>query len=249
MLKNLSSRYVPKKSLIDIERLNEISFQVGAIASASLLKKANKPTHEMTGDFGSMKKSCGQLVRNYTADDLLNKQIVAVTNFAPRRIAGIKSEYLTLGFFDEQNDGQAIVITPHVAVANGVTLWANFKQNLSAPEVSYDRFEQAEIKSCTVIDIVHWKEANCTFCVVDFGEGVKDLAFVPGNLAGDRVSLLNRQIAVVANVTKSSLERVANCVRDTNLIAMSAPLTHHQQSRDVALIVIDKPVRNGLDLF
>jgi hypothetical protein len=129
---------------------------------------------------------------------------------------------------------------------------ANFKlgESESAAEVSFERFEQIEIKSCTLVDVVQVRgEANRAYCVVDFGEGVKDLAFVPGNLVGDRASLLNRQVAVVANVSKRSLDRVARCALDTHLIALCAPVTHHRQCRDVAMIVIDKPVRNGLDLY
>jgi tRNA-binding protein len=50
-------------------------------------------------DFGDegIKTSSAQITQNYSVEDLVGKQIVAVTNFAPKRVAGVKSEVLVLG--------------------------------------------------------------------------------------------------------------------------------------------------------
>lgn len=55
-------------------------------------------------DFGpeiGMKRSSAQLTTLYAADDLLEKQVLAVVNFPPRQIANFFSEVLVLGLEQE----------------------------------------------------------------------------------------------------------------------------------------------------
>ncbi|MFV0249397.1 MAG: hypothetical protein ACK5H1_10645 [Tenacibaculum sp.] len=60
--------------------------------------KTKKPAYILEVDFGKFgtKTSSTQLTKNHQLKYLINKQIVAVTNFAPKRIAGIKFEVLVL---------------------------------------------------------------------------------------------------------------------------------------------------------
>lgn len=128
MLKQLGNRLQPTKPLVDANALRKLMFEVGTLTKVSPIAKAKKPSFEMEASFGEnrTKKSCGQFVRNYNIDELLNKQVFALTNLAPVRIAGIKSEYLTLGFADEQQDGQAIGISPFQRVSNGTRIVMSF---------------------------------------------------------------------------------------------------------------------------
>lgn len=90
----------------------ELDIRVGVIVDVQDFPEARKPAYKLTIDFGSelgMKKSSAQLPANYSKEDLLGKQILAVVNFPPRQIGPMKSEVLTLGLPDM--DGNCILVT------------------------------------------------------------------------------------------------------------------------------------------
>ncbi|MFA7191699.1 MAG: tRNA-binding protein [Candidatus Paceibacterota bacterium] len=92
--------------MIKVENLSQIEFTdflkigmyVGTILSVSLNEKAIKPAYVLEIDFGAygIKKSSAQITENYSPENLLGKQIIAVLNFPPKKIAGVKSECLVL---------------------------------------------------------------------------------------------------------------------------------------------------------
>jgi len=76
-----------------------LDLRVGTVISAIPLEGAIKPAYRMDIDFGpqiGVKRSSGQYTVNYQPADLVGRQIVAVVNFPPRRIAGFTSEVLVL---------------------------------------------------------------------------------------------------------------------------------------------------------
>lgn len=85
--------------MIESEDFPKVDMRTGTILEAKLNPKARKPAYVMDIDFGELgiKKSSAQLTQNYRPEDLHGKQIVAVVNFPPKRIAGVKSEVLVLG--------------------------------------------------------------------------------------------------------------------------------------------------------
>lgn len=92
-------------SEITFDDFLKVEIHTGTITGAMLNEKAHKPAFVLTIDFGDlgMKTSSAQLTENYTPDDLVGKQIVAVTNFPPKRIAGVKSEVLVLGAVSDED--------------------------------------------------------------------------------------------------------------------------------------------------
>ncbi len=58
---------------------------------------------------------------HYAPDQLIGRQVCAVVNFPPRRIAGFLSEVLTLGMPDE--NGAVVLVRPDLAVPNGGRLF------------------------------------------------------------------------------------------------------------------------------
>ena len=58
---------------------------------------------------------------HYALESLPGKQILAVTNFPPKRIAGFPSEVLVLGVPDA--DGAVVLVAPDARVENGVRLY------------------------------------------------------------------------------------------------------------------------------
>jgi len=97
-------------TIIDFDK---IEIRVGRIIKVEDFPQAKKPSYKIEIDFGNdigIKKSCAQLVKNYTKDDLDGKLVLGVVNFPPRQIGPAISEVLTLGVPD--NDGSCILAVP-----------------------------------------------------------------------------------------------------------------------------------------
>ena len=102
----------------------KLDIRVGQIVSAEDFSEARKPAYKLTIDFGDkigIKKSSAQLTQNYTKQDLIGKQILAVVNFPPRQIGPVKSEVLTLGLPSE--NGDCILATTDSAAPLGSKLY------------------------------------------------------------------------------------------------------------------------------
>tara|TARA_B100000963_G_scaffold95874_1_gene82677 strand:+ start:261 stop:590 length:330 start_codon:yes stop_codon:yes gene_type:complete len=84
---------------INFENFIKFNIQVGTIIDVKENIKARKPAYVVEIDFGEkdgIKQSSAQIT-NYSKNELLNKKIIAVTNFPKKNIAGILSEVLILG--------------------------------------------------------------------------------------------------------------------------------------------------------
>ncbi len=90
-----------------------VDIRVGRVLSCEPNPKAHKPAYVLTVDFGAelgVKTSSAQLTVHYAPDDLVGRLVVAVVNFEPKRIAGVKSEVLVLGVPD--GDGAVVLLQP-----------------------------------------------------------------------------------------------------------------------------------------
>jgi tRNA-binding protein len=109
---------------ISFDEFKKIDIRVGTIVMAEPFPEARRPALKLTIDFGpqlGLKRSSAQITRHYDAASLVGRQVAAVVNFPPRRIAGFKSEVLTLGFPDP--DGAVVLIGPGHAVPDGARLF------------------------------------------------------------------------------------------------------------------------------
>lgn len=107
---------------ITFDEFLQVDIRTGTILTAELNEKARKPAYVLTIDFGELgiKTSSAQLTQNYTPDDLVGKQIVAVVNFPTKRIAGVKSDVLVLGAVSEKDD--VVLLEPTFKTDNGVRI-------------------------------------------------------------------------------------------------------------------------------
>ncbi|MFK8103180.1 MAG: tRNA-binding protein [Saprospiraceae bacterium] len=97
----------------------KVGMYAGTIIAVRLNPKAKQPAYILKIDFGDLgvKRSSAQLVENYTSEDLLATQVIAVLNFPMKRVAGIKSEVLVLATVCEKEG--TILLRPSRGVTNG----------------------------------------------------------------------------------------------------------------------------------
>lgn len=109
---------------IGFEDFLAVDVRVGTVRSVRLNDKARKPAYVLEVDFGAelgVKISSARITTHYRPEDLLGRQVLAVVNFEPRRIAGVKSEVLVLGVPDAE--GEVVLIAPTLPVPDGGRLY------------------------------------------------------------------------------------------------------------------------------
>lgn len=97
--------------------------RVGTVREALPFPEARKPALKLKIDFGDgdVRWSSARITDHYGPEDLVGRQILAVTNLPPLRIAGFKSECLTLGVPDA--DGRVVLVGPDRTVPDGGRLY------------------------------------------------------------------------------------------------------------------------------
>jgi tRNA-binding protein len=100
-----------------------VDMRVGRILTAEPLPKAKIPAYRLTVDLGPLgvKTSSARITALYRAEDLPGRLVVAVVNFAPRRIAGFLSEVLVMGVGDAQ--GRVALLAPDGDVPLGARIY------------------------------------------------------------------------------------------------------------------------------
>jgi len=108
---------------ISWEQFENVELRVGTIVQAEDFPKARKPAYILYVDFGKeigIKKSSAQIIDLYSKDELIGKQVIAVTNFPPKQIGPILSECLITGFY--QPNGDVVLAVPDKKIENGSRL-------------------------------------------------------------------------------------------------------------------------------
>ena len=102
----------------------KVELRAGTIIKVEDFPEARKPAYKIFVDFGpqlGVKKSSAQVTKLYTKEDLVGKQIIGVTNFPPKQVGPLMSEFLVTGFVLE--DGEVVLSTTDKNIPNGTRLY------------------------------------------------------------------------------------------------------------------------------
>ncbi|MFS0513323.1 tRNA-binding protein [Nostoc sp. UIC 10607] len=104
---------------VSYDDFEKVEIHVGKVIKVEEFPKAKKPAYKLWIDFGDLgiKKSSAQITKLYEQEELINRLILAVTNFPPRQISDFISEVLVLGVV--LDDGEVVLIQPDRDVAVG----------------------------------------------------------------------------------------------------------------------------------
>ena len=111
------------QSQISYEQFAAVDIRVGTILKAETFPEARRPAYKLFVDFGpeiGEKQSSAQITDNYTPEQLIGKQVLAVVNFPPKQIGKFMSEVLILGAADTA--GKIVLVTPECTAPNGCRL-------------------------------------------------------------------------------------------------------------------------------
>ena len=111
------------KEQISYDQFDKIDLRIGTVISVKKNEKARKPSLVVKVDFGKeigIKQSSAQITHYYNEENLMNKQVIGVCNFAEKNIAGVVSQVLILGAIDQE--GQVVLLHPSQKTDDGLPI-------------------------------------------------------------------------------------------------------------------------------
>ena len=97
---------------ITVDDFLKVEMRVGRVVEVQDFPEARHPSYRLWIDFGpwGVKTSSAAIQPWYAKEDLVGRQVVAVTNLPPRQVGPFRSEVLCLGAV--QADGRVVLLHP-----------------------------------------------------------------------------------------------------------------------------------------
>ena len=109
---------------ISYAEFEHVNIRSATIIKAEEFPKARNPSYKIWADFGpeiGVLQTSAQVTVHYTPETLVGKQVAGCVNLGEKNIAGFVSQFLLLGFPDE--NGAISLISPDPRVPNGQKLF------------------------------------------------------------------------------------------------------------------------------
>jgi len=105
-----------------IEDFQKLDIRMGTVIEAEAFPEARTPAIKLKINFGELgiKQSSAQITTRYTPEKMVGRQVAAVVNFPPMRIAGYRSEVLVLG--GVPSEGDVVLLAPDELVPDGTVI-------------------------------------------------------------------------------------------------------------------------------
>ncbi|MBW3021533.1 tRNA-binding protein [Candidatus Woesearchaeota archaeon] len=105
--------------MITWQDFEKVEMHVETVLEADDFPEAKNPSYKLKIDFGKLgiKRTSAQITKLYNKEELVGKQVIAVTNFPPKQIANFISECLVLGVVLENKE--VVLLQPERRVDNG----------------------------------------------------------------------------------------------------------------------------------
>ena len=107
---------------VSAETFFACDLRVGTVRAARVNEAARVPALVLEIDFGplGLRTTSAQITGRYEPSALVGRQVAAVVNLPPKRVAGVVSEVLVLGGIPGQGD--VVLLTPDETVPNGTRI-------------------------------------------------------------------------------------------------------------------------------
>lgn len=108
---------------ISYEEFEKVDLRKGKIIKAEEFPRAKKPAYKVWADFGpelGILQTSAQVTIHYTPESLIGRSIIGCVNLGEKNIAGFTSQFLLVGFSDD--NGAICLASVEPDVPNGKKL-------------------------------------------------------------------------------------------------------------------------------
>ncbi len=113
----METKASPAKATIQYDDFAKLELKAGTILACSKVEKADKLL-KLEVDLGTEKRTIvSGIAQHYSAEEMIGRQVIVVTNLAPRKMKGIESQGMILTA--EDKDGRLRLLKPEETVSPG----------------------------------------------------------------------------------------------------------------------------------
>ncbi|EKD45929.1 MAG: EMAP protein [uncultured bacterium] len=110
-------------AMITYDEFERVDLRSGTIIKVEEFPRAKKPAYKIWADFGAeigVLQTSAQVTAHYAPQSLVGRLVVGCVNLGEKNIAGFVSQFLLVGFPDE--NGNICLVTADPKVPNGKKL-------------------------------------------------------------------------------------------------------------------------------